>query len=222
MIKKYSELVGLQDKTVEGVGPWAWPLADTGAWGRENSDGPVHEFPQIRDLILRCVKTPGIIVQAGGCCGMYPRLFAECFEWVWTFEPCPLNYFCLTLNCQKDNIFKFQACLSDRMGPLRLVRSTPENVGMHELAHEGHEGHFIPVQSLTIDSLNLERCDAIQLDVERSEDFALMGAEQTIEKFRPVICLESVGPKSEEILKKYGYSKVAQINPAPDTIWKVD
>jgi FkbM family methyltransferase len=217
---KYSALSMIRDEYIEGVGPWHWPSRDDGAWGRRNSDGPIHEFPQIRDLILRSVKKQGIIVQAGGCCGMYPRLFAEHFEWVWTFEPCPFNFYHLALNCQKDNIFKFQAALSDTRGPLKLVRSSPENVGMHELAREGYEGHFIPVQSVRVDDLGLEDCSAIQLDVEGAEDFALRGAIETIDKFRPVISLERVSDWAREFLYQRGYNQVGQV--APDIVWKVD
>jgi hypothetical protein len=44
--------------------------------------------------------------------------------------------------------------------------------------------------TLRIDDLNLAYCDFIQLDVEGYQLYALMGAINTIKKFRPVISIE--------------------------------
>lgn len=209
----------MRDQYIEGVGPWHWPSRDSGAWGAPG-DGPNHEFPQIRDLLIRSVKKAGTIVQAGGCCGMYPRLFSECFENVWTFEPCPLNFHHLVLNCQRDSIRKFQAVLSDRRGTLGLVRVDPVNVGMHHVAADGEERPVLPVQSMMIDDLELTECDAIQLDVEGTEEFAIKGGIKTIEKFLPAISLETVSGWTREYLTRLGYQVVATVSP--DTVWKVD
>jgi hypothetical protein len=43
---------------------------------------------------------------------------------------------------------------------------------------------------MTIDSLGLEACNIIQLDVEGFEQYAIAGAVKTLEKFRPVIVAE--------------------------------
>jgi hypothetical protein len=75
---------------------------------------------------------------------------------------------------------------------------------------------FIP--TFTIDSLNLNSCDAIQLDIENAEYDALIGAEQTINKFRPIIILEN--GETQKILelmasKDYVIAEKVQY----DTIW---
>jgi hypothetical protein len=64
---------------VDGVGPWLWPEADD--WGFLS---PARDWFALRDLV--CLHTPRrrVIVQAGGCCGV--------------FEPDPLNFFCLAQN----------------------------------------------------------------------------------------------------------------------------
>ena len=41
-----------------------------------------------------------------------------------------------------------------------------------------------------IDNLNLHGCDLIQLDVEGYELNALLGAIETIKKYKPVLCIE--------------------------------
>jgi len=58
----------------------------------------------------------------------------------------------------------------------------------------------------TIDSLNLEKCDLIHLDIEGYEGKALLGAANTIQKFKPVIIIERNSGAS--YLESLGYRKV--------------
>ena len=46
------------------------------------------------------------------------------------------------------------------------------------------------IQTITIDSLNLERCDFMKIDVEMCEWVVLEGSEETITKYRPIIFVE--------------------------------
>jgi FkbM family methyltransferase len=46
------------------------------------------------------------------------------------------------------------------------------------------------VDAITIDSLKLERCDFIKLDVEKCEWVVLEGSEETITKYRPILFVE--------------------------------
>ena len=61
------------------------------------------------------------------------------------------------------------------------------NVGMNVIAPPS-EKFQIPM--MTIDGLNLNACDMIQLDVEGFEQYAIRGAIATIQKFKPVIIAE--------------------------------
>lgn len=61
------------------------------------------------------------------------------------------------------------------------------NAGAHYVSGDGD----IPI--ITVDSLQLDACDLLCLDIEGSEPLALRGAEQTIRKFRPVIMFEEKG-----------------------------
>ena len=66
--------------------------------------------------------------------------------------------------------------------------SKPNNFG--GLSLYGHaSGDRIPI--LMIDELQLTRCDLIKADVEGMEEEVLRGATRTIERFRPVLYLES-------------------------------
>lgn len=54
-----------------------------------------------------------VMVQAGGNCGMHVHKFVEHFDTIYTFEPDPLNFFCLVNNLPYTNVIKIQGCLSD-------------------------------------------------------------------------------------------------------------
>jgi FkbM family methyltransferase len=152
------------------------------------------------ERIMEYVPVHGIAVQAGGSAGLWPRKMAEKFDLVYTFEPDPLSYKCLNINCPEPHILRFRAALGDRAGTAGL-RRIAGNPGANHLA-EGEE-----VQVMTIDSLNLPRCDLIQLDVEGYEIKALEGAVTTIAKYHPVIAVEDKGHS-----ERYGVAQGAVID----------
>jgi len=101
------------------------------------------------------------------------------------------------------------------------------NLGGLQIGDGGEE-----IETITVDSLNLQSCDYIKIDVEGFEPLVLMGAEQTIKKFKPVILFESnhkviskeIAEKfgisypvdsSFDILKSYGYSDIILV----DGLW---
>lgn len=64
------------------------------------------------------------------------------------------------------------------------------------------------VSTITIDSLNLHRCDFIKLDLEGAEPLALAGAMSTIQKFYPTILFEHNHHQlSDNIYEHFGASK---------------
>lgn len=133
-----------------------------------------------------------VAIQAGGNVGLWPKEMAKHFDKVHTFEPDALNFECLLKNCPEDNIMAYPYALGDKssMGSLERVSY---NCGAHFIK----EGDEFPI--VTIDSLILEACDLIQLDIEGYELKALKGAQKTIEKFHPVIMVEDKG-----LSNKYG------------------
>ena len=70
--------------------------------------------------------------------------------------------------------------------------------------------------TFTIDQLQLDHCDLIQLDVEGREWHALVGALHTLSRHRPVVMLEAKNlPQGSShgqaiaLLKQFGYRQVA-------------
>lgn len=167
-----------------------------------------NDWPAIKQAIIDNVTDYRVCIQAGGHHGTYPKYLAEMFASVYTFEADPYNYSELLKNCRETNIVAHNKALS----------AYKKRMGIHRVPN-GNSGQVFVVpgddiQTTTIDSLKLGACGLIQLDIERHELFALMGAIETIETFRPVIILE--GPETtnntcNRILEQMGYDFVSRV-----------
>lgn len=83
-----------------------------------------------------------------------------------------------------------------------------QHIGGIDLTEEPRFDTDVALKTMTIDSMNLSRLDFMKLDVEGSEVAALKGAKETIERFRPVMFLESLpwdAPKIIEYIRSIGY-----------------
>lgn len=176
---------------------------------------------QLEDVnyALKYTKETKVCVQAGGNVGVWPKHLSTIFDVVYTFEPNPENFNCLSRNCPEHNIVKFNAGLSNHH-EMVTVKSPNRELDHNCGAYQVHEGGYIP--TLRIDDLNLPHCDLIYLDIEGYEYFAIQGALDTIQKYKPVIALEDkelpkmygmkVGQTAEYLCKEHGYEVVERIH----------
>jgi FkbM family methyltransferase len=137
--------------------------------------------------------------QAGGNCGIWPRILATRFQNVYTAEPHPDNFVALTLNtAELPNVVRFQCALGDGTGLIKLALADHEkqNIGAYYVEAGGN------IPTVLIDDFGLPTCGLIYLDIEGMELKALMGAYNTIERCRPVIVIEDKG-----LSDKYGTRK---------------
>ncbi len=200
----------VRDQKVEGVGPWLWRESDFWAWQH-----PALEFPALRDLILKHAKARRVMVQAGGCMGMYPRLWAKDFDRVFTFEPDPVNFHCLSYNCMDGDIVKMQAALSDNAAVLGFEPGPECNAGMGKI----RQGRRFTVAAIPLDALRLPVVDVIQLDCEGHEEKAILGARSTIEKCRPVIAIERPDSSLRHLMLSLGYVESGRCGSMPDVVF---
>lgn len=165
---------------IQRDGVW-WPADDEWCWK------VIHqEVPDV-DAAVAYASCRDVAVQAGGNVGVWAAHLAKLFAAVDTVEPVAANYECLTRNVP-SNVRHAKAVFGEAPGRIAM-NTVSGNAGAHYIA-PGSNGS-VPV--LTIDSLELDACDLICLDVEGYEPLALRGAEQTIRKFRPAILIEEKG-----------------------------
>jgi len=134
-----------------------------------------------------------VAIQAGGHVGTWPAFLSGVFETVYTFEPVAENFACLTKNIldhgRGGEIFAARGALGDKRGPLSMVLHG-KCAGQHRARYPKDSGlGAVPVYR--IDDLSLPVVDAIFLDVEGFEIFAIRGALKTLEDCRPVVMAEN-------------------------------
>lgn len=206
----FSELIHKREFNYSGIDALFWLKADTGAFVGPKADWETSHA----DKFIKYCKKREMVVCAGGNQGMYPRLFSDLFNYVVTFEPDPVNFYVLNLNCQKENIVKLQSALGEKASHIVVNRNVPDNVGMHTVCSEGNGA--IPM--LSLDSMSFPTVDLIQLDVEGYEFSILRGSVNTINKHKPIITCENASPEIEDFLKNLQYDKVDQ--SVADSIFK--
>lgn len=166
-------------------GDWLWPADDIATWKY------LHKHKSLPYEVIKHSKNNNLIIQAGGNAGIYPKIYANHFDTVLTFEPDYKNFLCLSHNVADLNVFKFQCCLGNNFDFLNIEYNPKfNNTNRGGMRVSKDLKNKIP--QITIDSLNVSP-DVIHLDIEGYEYFALKGAEKTILKSKPMIVLETNG-----------------------------
>jgi len=199
MINLFDEHTRFRDEEVDGVRGWWWPKNDEGAWV-----GPSKDWIGLKNS-FQYLKSRKVVVQAGGNCGLYPRLLSEVFERVYTFEPDIFNFHFLNRNCQKENIIKINAALGEMN---KLVGTSRSGFGSENCGSFTTKDDISLIPVFTIDQLALDYCDMIMLDCEGYEPNIIVGAMDTISKYRPVITLETCTAEIDMLLVPIGYKRM--------------
>lgn len=181
-----------------GVDYLWWPRSDSGGFL-----GPLEDWDNESSYWMSYVKKFDTVVQAGGLCGLYPLLYANLFNKVYTFEPSPLSFYCLTLNCPYSKITKINAAVGEHNQQVELCTSNVTNVGCHFITENKEISTVSEVPTFTIDQLALTSCDLIHLDIEGYEEKAITGATNTIRKFKPTVITEE--GRGRSLLLGLGY-----------------
>jgi len=159
---------------------------------RENgyqADCRTHALKHVRDFNLA--------VDVGAHIGLWAKELAEKFNIIYCFEPIENHREALRLNLKDKTNYHLAPYALGEKEALVDFDYDAENTG-HTRVKEGSSGSY---QVKTLDSYELPCCDFIKLDCEGYEYFALLGAKQTILKFRPIINIEQ---------KKATYSNINQ------------
>lgn len=176
--------------------------------------------PEALRIAFEHVTNCSVAIDGGAYVGDWSAVMATRFEQVQSFEPAPdlidglRARFADTLNVQV-----FQKALWSEVEMVDLIPdpSHPlKKFGRH--VRRGNE-----IEAVSIDSLALESCGLIKLDLEGAELHALHGAVWTIDRFRPVIICECKSPAAAlykatadepgEFLADLGYREIGRCKP---------
>ena len=184
-------------------------------WSREDIDCYYYlkeSHKMEMEIIIPFLRDRSVAVQAGAHCGYVIKELKEHFDTIYCFEPNNSMFLAMCMNITDKNVFKFQACLGDEHKLVNMVPNGSFGAGANFVSGVGK----IPM--LRIDDLNLNQCDLLMIDTEGYEYPALIGGLETINKFKPLICIERFwGPRTvgvselqmDEFLKSLGYKEVA-------------
>jgi len=179
---------------------------------------------------LRMVLASGIVqgddlaIDGGANLGDWAVVMAGDFKRVIAFEPAAEN-----LPALYDAVSGFS---NVEVEPFALFSTSGHAEVVHDTKRLGHRSGFIApgeagaVAMVALDSLNLDACDLLKLDLEGAEHDALLGAAETIHRFRPVLILEIDGhgrrfghsiEETEALLESFGYAP--DLRRGPDAVY---
>jgi FkbM family methyltransferase len=164
------------------------------------------------DMTVAAAAHHGLCIQAGGHVGLWPLNLAESFDRVLTYEPDPALFECLKRNTAKaPNITAERFALGASSGTAKL--RTDKKAGSWAIDPAGTVEATVVTIDAMLEARGWPRCDAIVLDIEGYEVEALKGAAETLERFRPVLHVEELGPfrmRSSAFMKSIGYVERAR------------
>ncbi|RYF33000.1 MAG: FkbM family methyltransferase [Comamonadaceae bacterium] len=159
------------------------------------------------ELFAKILRPGDHVIEAGSNIGSHTvpisRLVGET-GLVHSFEPMRYTQQLLSANLALNecfNVLGHRAAVGRESASIQFPLPDPRqpaNFGaMSVLNRNGHRTE--QVQQIALDALELERLDFIKADIEEYEFELLVGARQTIAKFRPVVYLE-FGPNKDELV----------------------
>jgi FkbM family methyltransferase len=166
-----------------------------------------HKHEKEFAAFTHLLPNEGAMLDIGANIGVMTATLAQKFTaaTIFAFEPMPQNkkaldrvikYFKLL------NVRVFNIALGNEAGKLTMVMPLVNNVAMQGLSHvvettnenTAAEGMVFTVPVLKLDDIpelqNLEKITAVKIDVENFEYPVLMGAQQLLEKHKPIIYAE--------------------------------
>lgn len=175
------------------------------------------------DLLKEVIGPGSIVLDVGANIGTHTVAFSQMVGEggeVYAFEAQPrlFNLFCDNIKLNNlANVKGVCGVVGDRKADrVRLAALPPDDQAFNfgSVAAEG-DGPDYAVADM-IDSLGLDRCGLIKIDVEGTEAAVIRGARATIARCQPVLYVENNGPGSTalwEALQEIGYKGFWHIGP---------
>jgi FkbM family methyltransferase len=161
--------------------------------------------PNLVTVIDSLLSGNGIMIEAGANMGYISLLAAGKVGpggHIFALEPCSRDFKRLEdnvkINDLEDVISMHKTAVSDRIGRAKLLIACEERSALNTLGSEiscrgvdseGSEEVDTTIVDAFAEKEQLQTLDLLKLDIEGSEPKALLGARETIEKYRPALVL---------------------------------
>jgi len=140
-------------------------------------------------------------VDVGGHVGLWSFNIAHRFSLVDVFEPISAHRECFAKNVDLPNVRLHAVALGEQLANVGMF-TAPSSSGDSTVSGEGD----IPMRRL--DEYNLQDVDFIKLDCEGYELYALRGGEETLKRWKPVVCVEQKPGKAQQ----FGLKEIGAVN----------
>lgn len=167
----------------------------------------------------RLIKRFRTAVDGGASCGVWTALLATKFKRVISFEPHPPSFAALTINTGEcANVERYNKALWSKS---ERVTVFPRKPGAAMTGHQVKVDNDGDTAAIAIDDMHLEELDLLKLDLEGAEPVAILGAEETLKRCKPVLIVEisalqtRFGYKPEQthaIILQRGYREVMRFD----------
>jgi len=144
----------------------------------------------------------GHAVDVGAHVGLWSRVMAMDFTKVTAFEPLAEHRACFVRNVEAANVNLLPHAVGSQSGIIN-IHMPHDNTGHAHVLDQGEKCRMIAIDSITLDPI-----DFLKIDVEGFEQPVVMGAEQTINRDRPVIIVEQKADNAE----RYGRGRWDAVN----------
>jgi FkbM family methyltransferase len=133
--------------------------------------------------LLKLCKRFRTAIDVGAHIGLWTFNLAPLFGKVRCFEPVAEHRSCFARNIDADNVIIYPIALGAQRGTVGML-TEPTSSGDSRVHGEGS------VRMETLDSFEFSDIDLIKIDCEGYEENVLRGAEQTLRRCKPVVCVE--------------------------------
>lgn len=205
---------------------WAFPDYDE-FMVKELGDDGRYQAKNL-DAALEHVTDWTLAIDGGAHIGTWSRIMAGRFVQVIAAEPSPDTYEALCANMKAfgcDNVDARHVALGEKAGRAGLTMDERGTSILNSGARFLAPGDVVDVQ--TIDSWELPTLGFLKLDVEGSEQSALLGARETLQRCKPIVLFEDKGfwrrfgygrQAPQSLLTELGFVLVARVSM--DQIWR--
>ena len=168
------------------------------------------------------------VVDIGANVGHYTKRFSElvgAHGRVIAFEPVPTTFFLLSANTQLfpfQNVTLINSAVSDKLDIVRMsIPIFTSGLSNYYQAHiSSDKNSAVAVLTMSLDSMEITRkISLIKIDAEGHEAFVLAGMRKLIEKWHPILIVETNSKEVIAGLESSGYEP-DKIHNSPNVLFK--